>query len=107
VAWVEGVAQAVAYKVHGEDGEGDGDTGEDDGVLALQEDPEAATEGVGEHRAPLGGGGAGAEAQEGEGGDVQGQHAIIFPGIAIALCVLSVNFIGDGLRDAMDPRRRR
>ena len=36
-----------------------------------------------------------------------GQHAIIFPGIAIALCVLSVNFIGDGLRDALDPRRRR
>ena len=38
---------------------------------------------------------------------VQGQHAIIFPGIAIALCVLAVNFIGDGLRDALDPRRRR
>ena len=37
---------------------------------------------------------------------VQGQHAIIFPGLAIALCVLSVNFIGDGLRDALDPRRR-
>jgi peptide/nickel transport system permease protein len=26
------------------------------------------------------------------------------PGIAIALTVLSVNFVGDGLRDAMDPR---
>jgi peptide/nickel transport system permease protein len=38
---------------------------------------------------------------------VTGQHAIIFPGLAIALCVLSVNFIGDGLRDALDPRRRR
>jgi len=38
---------------------------------------------------------------------VQGQHAIIFPGVAIALCVLSVNFIGDGLRDALDPRHRR
>jgi len=38
---------------------------------------------------------------------IQGQHAILFPGIAIALCVLSVNFIGDGLRDALDPRRRR
>jgi peptide/nickel transport system permease protein len=37
---------------------------------------------------------------------VTGQHAILFPGIAIALCVLSVNFIGDGLRDALDPRRR-
>ena len=38
---------------------------------------------------------------------VTGQHAIIFPGIAIALAVLSVNFIGDGLRDALDPRSRR
>jgi peptide/nickel transport system permease protein len=37
---------------------------------------------------------------------LQGQHAIIFPGVAIALSVLSVNFIGDGLRDALDPRRR-
>ncbi len=26
------------------------------------------------------------------------------PGLMIALCVLSVNFIGDGLRDAIDPR---
>ncbi|MBA2345998.1 MAG: ABC transporter permease [Rubrobacter sp.] len=38
---------------------------------------------------------------------VTGQHAIIFPGIAIALTVLSINFIGDGLRDALDPRSRR
>jgi peptide/nickel transport system permease protein len=26
------------------------------------------------------------------------------PGLAIALCVISINFIGDGLRDAFDPR---
>jgi peptide/nickel transport system permease protein len=26
------------------------------------------------------------------------------PGIAILLSVLSINFIGDGLRDALDPR---
>lgn len=38
---------------------------------------------------------------------INGQHAIIFPGLAIALSVLAVNFIGDGLRDALDPRRRR
>ncbi len=37
---------------------------------------------------------------------LEGQHAIIFPGVAIALVVLSVNFVGDGLRDALDPRRR-
>lgn len=29
----------------------------------------------------------------------------IAPGIAITLAVLAVNFIGDGLRDALDPRR--
>jgi peptide/nickel transport system permease protein len=37
---------------------------------------------------------------------VEGQHALVFPGVAIALAVLSVNFVGDGLRDALDPRRR-
>jgi peptide/nickel transport system permease protein len=28
----------------------------------------------------------------------------IFPGLAIFLAVVSINFIGDGLRDALDPR---
>ncbi|MGI8651034.1 MAG: ABC transporter permease [Rubrobacter sp.] len=37
---------------------------------------------------------------------VEEQHAILFPGIAIALSVLAVNFVGDGLRDALDPRRK-
>ena len=31
---------------------------------------------------------------------------VIWPGIAISLTVLSVNYIGDGLRDALDPRIR-
>jgi len=30
----------------------------------------------------------------------------VFPGMAIFLCVLSFNLLGDGLRDALDPRRR-
>jgi peptide/nickel transport system permease protein len=30
----------------------------------------------------------------------------IFPGLAIFLCVLSFNLVGDGLRDALDPRGR-
>jgi peptide/nickel transport system permease protein len=30
----------------------------------------------------------------------------VFPGVAIFLCVLSFNLLGDGLRDALDPRRR-
>jgi len=29
---------------------------------------------------------------------------LIFPGIAIMLTVLAFNLIGDGLRDALDPR---
>jgi len=32
---------------------------------------------------------------------------VIFPGIAVALTMLSFTFIGDGLRDALDPRMRR
>jgi peptide/nickel transport system permease protein len=31
---------------------------------------------------------------------------VIWPGLAISLTVLSVNFIGEGLRDALDPRLR-
>lgn len=30
---------------------------------------------------------------------------VIFPGTAIFLAVLSINYVGDGLRDAFDPRR--
>src|SRR5207249_2170506 len=32
-------------------------------------------------------------------------HLALFPGLAIFLTVLSVNYIGDGLRDALDPRK--
>jgi peptide/nickel transport system permease protein len=33
-------------------------------------------------------------------------HMAIFPGLAIFLTVLSINYIGDGLRDALDPKNR-
>jgi peptide/nickel transport system permease protein len=33
-------------------------------------------------------------------------HMVIFPAIAIMLAVLSFNFIGDGLRDQLDPHTR-
>ena len=33
-------------------------------------------------------------------------HALIVPGIAIALTVLAFNFLGDGLREYLDPRPR-
>jgi len=32
-------------------------------------------------------------------------HWALFPGMAIFLTVLTINFVGDGLRDALDPRR--
>src|SRR5262249_4108741 len=32
-------------------------------------------------------------------------HLAIFPGVLIFLAVLSINYIGDGLRDALDPRK--
>jgi peptide/nickel transport system permease protein len=33
-------------------------------------------------------------------------HLFIFPGLMIALAVLSFNFIGDGLRERLDPRQK-
>lgn len=33
-------------------------------------------------------------------------YLILFPAVAVMLCVLSFNFIGDGLRDYLDPRTR-
>ncbi|MBF9046521.1 ABC transporter permease subunit [Rhodobacterales bacterium LSUCC0031] len=37
---------------------------------------------------------------------MQNPERVIWPGMAISLTVLSVNYIGDGLRDALDPRIR-
>lgn len=34
----------------------------------------------------------------------QAPHMILFPGIAIAITVLAMNLLGDGLRDALDPK---
>jgi glutathione transport system permease protein len=34
-------------------------------------------------------------------------YLIIFPGLVLFLIVLCVNFVGDGLRDALDPRATR
>lgn len=41
-----------------------------------------------------------------EGRDVirQAPYLVIFPGAAIALAVMSLNLLGDGLRDALDPK---
>jgi peptide/nickel transport system permease protein len=34
-------------------------------------------------------------------------HLVFFPGVAITLTVLGFNLLGDGLRDALDPRLNR
>ena len=34
-------------------------------------------------------------------------HAMLVPGVAIALTVLAFNFLGDGLREYLDPRQRK
>jgi peptide/nickel transport system permease protein len=34
-------------------------------------------------------------------------HLVFFPGLMIMLTVLSFNLLGDGLRDALDPRLRK
>ncbi|MBT3928891.1 MAG: ABC transporter permease, partial [Rhodospirillaceae bacterium] len=43
---------------------------------------------------------------EGRGVLRKAPHITIFPGVVIVLVALSFNFIGDGLRVALDPRRR-
>jgi peptide/nickel transport system permease protein len=37
----------------------------------------------------------------------QAPQLAIYPGIAIALSVLGLNLVGDGLRDLLDPRLAR
>jgi oligopeptide transport system permease protein len=34
-------------------------------------------------------------------------YLVIFPAVAIAILMLSFTFLGDGLRDALDPRLRK
>lgn len=37
----------------------------------------------------------------------QHMHLVLFPGLALVFLVLALNMIGDGLRDALDPRMKR
>jgi peptide/nickel transport system permease protein len=34
-------------------------------------------------------------------------HLLIFPGLAVMLTVLAFNFVGDGLREWLDPKQKR
>ena len=45
--------------------------------------------------------------EDGYAGIFADPQQVIFPGIAVALTMLSFTFVGDGLRDALDPRMRR
>ena len=36
-----------------------------------------------------------------------GPWLVVFPGVAIVLLTLAMNLVGDGLRDALDPREVR
>jgi oligopeptide transport system permease protein len=33
-------------------------------------------------------------------------HTLLFPAVILAIILFSLNFIGDGLRDALDPKDR-
>jgi oligopeptide transport system permease protein len=33
-------------------------------------------------------------------------HLIIFPALALSITMLAFNFLGDGLRDALDPKMK-
>ncbi len=46
----------------------------------------------------------GAMIAQGRGAVFAAPHIILFPGLAIMVTVLGFNFLGDGLRDALDPR---
>src|SRR6516162_4028076 len=48
----------------------------------------------------------GAMLNDGRGHLFDAPHLVIFPAIAVMLAVLSFNFIGDALRDLLDPRSR-
>jgi peptide/nickel transport system permease protein len=37
---------------------------------------------------------------------VTSPHVMLAPGLAIAIVVLSINLLGDAVRDALDPRSR-
>ena len=44
---------------------------------------------------------------DGQGEGFSSWWLVTFPGLVIVLVVLAINFIGDGLRDALDPTQRR
>jgi peptide/nickel transport system permease protein len=60
--------------------------------------------------------GLGVQPPQAEWGDMLGRargfiftapYTLIFPGIAITITVLAFNLLGDGLRDALDPKSRK
>jgi peptide/nickel transport system permease protein len=48
----------------------------------------------------------GAMLGQGRGAVFAAPHIVLFPGLAILITVLGFNFLGDGLQEVLDPRRR-
>ena len=44
--------------------------------------------------------------EAGYGASYSAPMLVVYPAVAIALTVMAFTFIGDGLRDALDPRSR-
>jgi ABC-type dipeptide/oligopeptide/nickel transport system permease subunit len=49
----------------------------------------------------------GSMAAEGVGAMRISPHIVLAPAIALSLTLMAFNFLGDGLRDALDPRQKR
>ena len=43
---------------------------------------------------------------EGYNAILSNSHLALYPGLALAITMLAFNFLGDGLRDALDPRMK-
>jgi oligopeptide transport system permease protein len=41
-----------------------------------------------------------------DGGFLSNRHILFVPSVALVITTLAFNFLGDGLRDALDPRMR-
>jgi glutathione transport system permease protein len=44
---------------------------------------------------------------DGQGEGFEKWWLVTFPGLVIVVIALAINFVGDGLRDALDPTQRR
>ena len=62
---------------------------------------------VGDHHGVHGGGVGGGHAGRGRNYIFSAPYTMVFPGLAITITVLAFNLLGDGIRDAFDPKSRK